>query len=551
MARPAVMAGSVSIPIEHVNLAQVREDLTAKTMPMGADEPLEVLLYTEDKDYIHVPRQYGLTLCKRLQIEVEDRTSQGKKVKFPKIAKPRDYQVGPLAEVIETASNYLDFLWRARTGWGKTFGSLYVAAKLGVTTLVLVDQEKLKDQWIAALVNHFGFKVEDVGIIQGKQCSYEGKAVTIAMIQTLRSRTLPQKVYDYFGFVVVDEVHTIGAPKCSALLLRLSAAYRLGVSATPRRRDGLQKVLDTHLGKVRVYIDDEHEVSAVYIAQHPSIYSWYANKDPKIGRFLTEITEDSSRNRLVAESAVFLYETGRDVLVLSDRIEHLKHLMDLCYYMGVPAEDMGLYAGYHPTYGYAKDPKPARRPANLVKYEEAGEKPRYEYTPIKLQLIAKRIKKSRLQEIEANAPMIFGTYGMFSKGVDIPRLTGGVDASPRSQAEQVHGRILRGKMPRRPIWITILDWNSYRSVFSLASRLSGYLKNNAKLSNWSLEEGKISCDPKNLKASLYDRVETLKSSRIEPDRDGLNTLLKPETKTQAVLRRVSDIRTKMAALRKG
>jgi Type III restriction enzyme, res subunit len=514
----ALLAGRMSIPLEYVDVGHVQRALTIDYLPMGADAPLEVRAFEIDATYAHVPRQFGITLCRERGIPYEDCTSIGVAVKFPKTPKEREYQVGPLQLISGAFQTYYDFIFRARTGWGKTIGSLIAAARLGRSTVILVDQENLKDQWVESLVTHFGFKVEDIGIIQGNKCTHEGKAVTIAMVQTLSQRKYDQSVYDYFGTVIVDEVHIIGAPTFSMVLLRFSASYRFGVSATPKRRDALQKLLDYNLGRVRVYVEDEHDPSAVYVAYHGSVYSEYANRAPKIGRFINEVTEDAARNLMLAESIAYLYDTGRDILVLSDRIEHLSHLEALCYYLGIPSEEMGVYAGYSLQYGYDIEPAPARRPEG---YQRG-----VEYTPLSLQLISKRAKKPELERIKTTARIIFATYGKFSKGVDEPRLSGGVDASPRSTAEQVQGRILRkvdGKL--RPIWITIGDTASYRSLFALSARIDDYVKNNAVVSTWSLERGKEQCNPKQLKAKTLAEVKRLKFLRVEMNSDGVNTLL--------------------------
>ena len=523
----------MAIPVDLVDADALADTLTVSYHPMGAEEPIEVEAFERDDTYIYVPRQFGIDLCNRQHIDFEDRTSNGVPVKFPKIPKPRDYQVEVLDELEATFETYYDFLFRARTGWGKTIGSLILASRLGVSTLVVVDQENLKDQWVDTLVKHFGFDKKDIGIIQGKKCDYQGKAVTIAMVQTASRSELPPEVFDAFGFVLVDETHIIGAPTFSRILLWFSAAYRLGVSATPKRRDGLQKLLDYNLGKVRVYISDEHDPSAVYVAYHNTVYSAYANKAPKIGRFITEVTEDGSRNLLVAESAAYLYDTGRDCLVLSDRIEQLNNLMNLCYYLGVPVEDVGIYTGYRLEYAYEKDPTPARRPEGLVKH--AGDektKPGYYYTPVILKLVSKRCKKTELEKVKTTAAIIFATYGKFSKGVDEPRLSAGVDASPRSRSEQEQGRILRpldGKL--KPIWITIADWNSYRSLFALAGRIPDYEKNNATVSLWSLEKGKQPCDATDLRQETYDRVKMLKSAQIVTHSAGLYTIVTQPQRT--------------------
>jgi hypothetical protein len=251
-----------------------------------------------------------------------------------------------------------------------------------------------------------------------------------------------------------------------------------------------------------------------------------------MGRFINEIAADASRNLLASEAIAFLYDSGRDVLVLSDRIEHLREMLSLCYYGGIPQEEMGIYAGYTPSYGYGPEPTPSRRPDGYVRG--------LEYTPVSLQLISKRNSKPVLQKVKDTAKVIFATYGMFSKGVDVPRLGGGVDITPRSQAEQMQGRILRsvdGK--QHPIWITIVDTQSYRSVNALAGRVPDYARNNADIYLWKPDKGLTLCDPNELKKDSLTSVKSLKSMQIETNSDGLNTLTTQRQQIEHVRRRVS------------
>lgn len=429
------------------------------------------------------------------------------------------------------------------TATHNTIGALLVAAKLGVSTLVVVDQENLKDQWIEVLIKHFGCARDDIGIIQGDKCIYKDKPVTIAMVQTLTQRIYPKEVLEYFGFMLLDELHIFAAPTFWTILLKFTATYRLGVSATPKRRDALQKALEYNLGRVRVYVADEHEESSVYMVEHKTIYTAYANMCPKIGRFLTEISEDGARNLQLAKVIKHLYDLGHNTLVLSDRIEQLKHLKSLCYYLGIPEVEAGLYTGCTPYYMYEKDTKPLHRPQGWVKGTQ--------YTPIRLNLVSKRnIKKEVMEEIKTKARIIYATYGKFSKGVDEPRLSAGVDASPRSRSEQVQGRILRkveGKM--RPIWVTTADTCSYRSLFGLAARISDYVKSNSVIYKWSLEGGKTKCNTTDLKQDLGQEIQRLQAMKIGTDSHGLNTLT---TRLQAItieMRRGRDIITGLAPRR--
>lgn len=532
---PAVLAGTVAIPkAEVANYQALVDSLTLSYTSLGADEAVEILAYREDATHLYMPRQFGISYCNQFQIPLEDATSLGDEVLFPCVPGMREGQAPVLEELVEKCQSFYDYIFRARTGFGKTVVTCLLGARLGRRMLVVVDQENLADQWVETLTTLFG--VEKVGRIQGSVCDVVDYPVSVAMVQTLASRRLDDWVYNYFGFIAFDEVHTAGAPTFSRALMDFSAAYRIGVSATPRRRDTLQKLLDMNLGKVRVFVADAHGKSSVVIRKHATPVSWYANKAKVAGRYISELAEDGARNLLIAESAVMLLESGRDTLVLGDRIEQLVQLHSLCYYLGVPEEVMGVYTGRSYAFGWQRNTSPARRPPGWERDAP--------FTPVKYDLVEKKVPKASLQQIKNEARLIFATYQMFSKGVDVPRLAGGVDASPRGQAEQVHGRILRVQDGKPvPIWITLADENSYRSLFQLVGRLADYEVNNAAL--YVEEEGEYTpCEIQDATRQLRERVKGLKSVQIETPYAGLHTVRFPGWRVESETRPVPPTRRK-------
>lgn len=523
MSPAAILGGAMSIPVSLLNVAEVKKECTYRVRPMGADEDILIPGYEQTRDgFLHVPRQYGIGLCKRLQLDFADETAEGTEAEFPQWPDLRDYQREPVQSIMTAFESFYDVVFRARTAFGKTISSLWIAAQFGVTTIVLVDQENLRDQWVETLTKFFGFSIDDIGIVQGKQHSFRGKAVTIAMVQTLRAADLPDDFWGYFGFAILDEIHALGAPSYLPIHLRLAATKRLCVSATPVRRDGMQRALVNHFGRVRVAADAEHARSAVYIMRHDETYSWYANISPKIGRMITEVSEDGARNLKCAEAIMHLYSTGRDVLVLSDRISQLYEVSDMLYYMGIDAADMGIYTGQTYAWKVVKDPTPIGRPEGLVNGKDT------EYTPVRIEIVQKKTPKAVLKDILENAPITFATYQMFQKGVDAPRLSGGIDLTPRSQASQVVGRIKRGKSTFLPIWVTVVDDTNYRNINSFASRLQQYHADKSDIYEWH-DDGELTlCNYGELLGETYDQVKAKKGMRIQQTADGLNMLMTPQ-----------------------
>lgn len=516
--RPAILQGAMRIPVEHIDVGRVKTQLTYSVQPLAEEEPVEVQGYYVDGDFLCVPRQFGLRLCSQLQIPFEDETSQGEEVIFPQVPDPRDYQIQPLEEIKEAFTDSYDVVFRAHTGWGKTIGSLLVAAWSGQTVLIVVDQENLKDQWLEVLTDPklFGFQPDEIGEIQGPRCDYKGKAVTIAMVQTLSQRTLPADAYDYFGFVIWDEFHVFGAPTFQLVLMQFSATYRLGVSATPRRRDALQKALDNNMGKVRVAADKEHNESAVYILRNPTVYSFYGNVSKMTGRIISEVVDDGDRNMMLVDVILRLYETGRDVLVLSERVEHLQMIADMMHYLGVPDEEVGMYTGYTPQWRLQKDATPKKLPRGIHR-EWDGEKQCYvsaPFTPVTFAVKQKKTPKAVLAAILKSCGIVLATYGKFTKGVDAPRLAAGVDITPRSQAEQAQGRILREQRDKlQPIWVTVVDEQNYRFHHSFLQRAKDYDINNSLFYEWDGEEDLQPCELSELREDAREMQAFLQNEK--------------------------------------
>lgn len=512
----AILSGCLWIPAEGRELVELRKQFTTKYLPLGDKAMVEVQSYIEADGYIGVPRQAGLQSIAN-RYEVIERRSMGTQVRWPRAVTPWESQVQFVEDMYRAALDYQDFMAYAATGKGKTVCSLEVARRLGRTVVVLVDQDRLMTQWAGEAKQHFGLRDQDIGFVQGPDCDYHGKKLVIAMVQSLSQRRYDDEFYDYFGTMIVDEAHVAGAPVYSQVLLQFSAMYRFGVSATPDRKDALKKLIYWNLGEVCAMLTEKHQRSRVYYLESDTVVSWYANKAKLQGRYITELSEDGRRNLLIVQAIKWLYESGRDILAVSDRIEQLCGLMSLCEAEGIPAEEMGLYARSRTVWRYEKNPKPERRPYFL--------EPGAEFTPVHLTPVSVPTKRQELQDVFENARILFATYAIFKKGVNCPRLSGGIECTPLSDAIQVHGRILRTQPDKLiPIWVTIRDPWSFRAEHQFQNRLKDYVASNAEVYEWKLDQGVRQEDVAELRADVKRHVALLKGQRIITAYDGGYTI---------------------------
>lgn len=135
------------------------------------------------------------------------------------------------------------------TGKGKTILAIKLAADLKTRALVLVHKDDLVEGWKKDIDLCFGGEVKP-GIIKAKKREI-GKHITIATVQTL-SRMSPDELSKYtqeFGLVVQDECHHVGL-NIFNIIDKFNSTYKLGLSATPKRSDGLDFVFDLYFGGV-------------------------------------------------------------------------------------------------------------------------------------------------------------------------------------------------------------------------------------------------------------------------------------------------------------
>lgn len=223
-------------------------------------------------------------------------------------------------------------IFKADPGFGKTNVTLELIRRLGVTTVVLVHKEFLLSQWVRRAEKWLpGVKV---GVCQGPRCDFEGYDIVVAMLESLAledGSRYPMSFYDWPGLLVLDEVHRAGAPTWSPVPEMFSAAYRLGLSATPRRKDGADDVFWWHIGPIICEAKTEMPKPMVRMVQiskpfnHPPYLSRQDANDSIVVTLLSKLT---ARNwKITSETTKALKGAAkRKVMVLSERLEHLRQL---------------------------------------------------------------------------------------------------------------------------------------------------------------------------------------------------------------------------------
>ena len=143
----------------------------------------------------------------------------------------------------------------ANPSYGKTFTAIAIATKLKQKTLIVVHTKFLLDQWVEEIKKTLGIAA---GIIGGGKFKIDSPIV-VALVQTLRNRI--DNVSKEFGTVIVDEAHHTPATVFKGIIDRINSRYKIGLTATPWRKDGRHIMLNDYFGLKEYNPKDENELT--------------------------------------------------------------------------------------------------------------------------------------------------------------------------------------------------------------------------------------------------------------------------------------------------
>jgi len=387
-------------------------------------------VYHEDAKYLYLPKHFGIERF-------------GPVGTLRDVAKTPEWNwqfTGSLRPVqLPVVNSFLlpephDGIISLHTGGGKTVCALYIASRLCVPVLVVVHNSFLRDQWVdrvkAFLPN------ARIGRVQADVCDVEDKDVVIVMLQTLSMKELNVDVFRAIGLVIVDECHHIASEVFVQALPKVTSRYMLGLSATPERKDRLMFAIHWFLGPL-LYKSDTGD--SVDTAVSVEVYE-YKNDDPEFNEIVmssqgmvsvpimvNKLTACEDRTRWLCRILEDVSEGGRQILVLSDRVQHCQDILA----------------------GLSDD---VRETACILGTAVKAEL-RAEYCQTKAILIA--------------------TYSMCKEGFDVPTLNTLIMATPRPDIDQIVGRILRVEKTGRvvhPLIVDIVD-PQFRRQFGMRNGL--------------------------------------------------------------------------------
>lgn len=259
------------------------------------------------------------------------------KIDFKSNIKPYDYQEEAIQKILKRKNGVLV----APCGAGKTEMALETIARIGKSTLWLTHTGELLKQSKERAEKLFDLPKSAFGTITAGKINI-GSHITFATVQTLSKIDL-EKLKDQWGTIVVDECHRVGGTPTQLMMFykclsKLSARHKIGVTATPKKSNGLEKSMFSLLGKLIYEIPKETVASKlcpVEIFPLPTNYkpviSDITKTDGTIDymKCIDDLCKNEERNNFINCVIDSIAKKNQSCIILSERVSHLEYLNNL------------------------------------------------------------------------------------------------------------------------------------------------------------------------------------------------------------------------------
>jgi superfamily II DNA or RNA helicase len=315
-----------------------------KSFPKASAKPVEAFdQYAKNgSQHAVLPFSYyfqNLESLPRIESECESREFD-----FVGNLLPRQNEVKK--EVIEILNRTGSVVLSLHTGFGKTVMAIYLASKVKLRTIILCHRTIIIDQWVQSIKKYIptakvcilGEKLTKKAL---KERDYDETNCDFLICNVVNVDKRDREFYASFGLLIIDEIHTICTTSFSKSLLYIFPEYVIGLSATPFRTDGMDRIIELFCGPEIVY-------RKLYIPFN--VYKVNTNFKPNSETNISgtldwnSVLEDQAtnleRNTLIVN--ICRYFTSRNILVLVKRKEHAAILRNMLASKG---EDVDVFTG--------------------------------------------------------------------------------------------------------------------------------------------------------------------------------------------------------------
>lgn len=212
-------------------------------------------------------------------------------------------------------------------GWGKTSIGNYFAARLKLKTAILCHIDKVNEQWVEEFENFSNAKVQRI-----KGNSKLDPKADVYVFGVQKAATMSREDLQDIGLVIFDEAHIATITAFSVSLLRFQPKYVIGLSATPKRPDGMHKMLAMYFGPLKNFIVREEvkdfTVYKIETSYKPTIkYNMFQGKSSLDWTTVTNsLAYNNERQNFIA--GLVIKHPDHRVMILSDRQQECDAIYD-------------------------------------------------------------------------------------------------------------------------------------------------------------------------------------------------------------------------------
>lgn len=233
---------------------------------------------------------------------------------------PYEEQKELLEEATELLNSKGSVMISAYTGFGKSLASISLACSIKFKTLVVVNKIVLMKQWEESIA-----RFAPTATVQRLTVKSKKKDSDFYIMNAQNIEKMGKNFFSDIGTVIVDEAHMIMAETLSRSLQYVHPRYLVGLTATPYRPDGLNKLLEFYFGKYKIIrkLCRKHTAYKITTGFKPTI-EYAANGRVNWGAVLDSQANDEERNELIIRLLQHFYD--RNFLVLVKRVAQGRYL---------------------------------------------------------------------------------------------------------------------------------------------------------------------------------------------------------------------------------